>query len=926
MGEPARLGPLSTRDVALALEGKQLDHFRLEKLIGGGGMGAVFRGIDLKLGRTVAIKILSRDQHDPETQRRFKNEAQSAARLDHENIARVYFVGEAEGWNYIVFEYVQGINLREMVEEKGPLPLAEAISYTVQVAEALRHAHQRDVVHRDIKPSNVLVAAQGKVKVVDMGLARLHQVESPENDLTASGVTLGTFDYISPEQARDPRSADVRSDMYSLGCTLYFMLSGRPPFPGGTVLQKLLSHTSDPPPDLRQFRPDLPDELAVVVERLLAKSPERRYALPGDLVDDLSEVCEQIGIDLPTVTTPQRATPAAEPPAWERHLPWIVPCGVLILAVVGLDGLFPSSAPPTTRIPRFAVAPARAGENPPVPVAPGPAPVAPVAERPMPPTPPSEAENGGAKGAETKGSEAPRPSPMRTSPMRTTPMRTTESPVVENLGENPAGPMVVAPVSPGSPSEVPPRDPSMAIAGMNDPVTPMPGEGTEEKPPVPPIMPMMSRVAEGVRPAPVKRTLIVGDPGQADGFLRFGDLSSAISAIERGPRGAAAGETTIELQYNGPRVSGPMVLQDLNITLRKGAEFHPIVVFRPTAAEVRSQAMISISGGRLEAQDLPFELQLPRGPIEGGSLFAIQKAEQVKFFNCTLTIDGSQGIRSVGGTEPAFFELLATPRLEGNQPPDMVAMMEESSVPLDLYHTVVRGPATFIRAAEAVPLTLYWMNGLLATSERFLVMGGSKHGNRLGGHLNIELRHVTAAAGKGLFLISPTSAAKKPFSIDAKLNDNIFLIGPDSPLIEQRGFEPIEAIRERLVISGKGNFYQAGFSQPMEVFWRLVSLEPKEQTVDMDFEQWDKHWPGEMLPQRRLVLWLQPPTVSVPWHRQSKSDYLLSPERKNPARAPGDGDSDAGFDAKLLPESPSIDVEPLSPELREGVSALPPRR
>src|SRR5262249_31314007 len=149
------------------------------------------------------------------------------------------------------FEFIEGVNLRQLVEERGPLSVMEAINYTLQVAAALVHAAERGVVHRDIKPSNIIITPRGRAKLVDMGLARRFERGGADEGLTQSGMPLGSFDYISPEQARDPRDVDVRSDLYSLGCTMYHMLTGQPPFADGTVLQKLLQHQEEPPPDVR---------------------------------------------------------------------------------------------------------------------------------------------------------------------------------------------------------------------------------------------------------------------------------------------------------------------------------------------------------------------------------------------------------------------------------------------------------------------------------------------------------------------------------------------------------------------------------------------------------------------------------------------------------------------------------------------------
>src|SRR5207249_9461577 len=189
------------------LRGRRLGHFELIEPIGVGGMAAVLRARDLQLGRTVALKILPPEMAaDPENVRRFHQEARAAAKLDHENIARVFFCGEDQGLHFIAFEFVEGENLRTLLEGRGRIPVPEAIHYLLQIATGLAHAAQRGVVHRDIKPSNIIISPNGRAKLVDMGLARSLEPQS-DGGLTQSGVTLGTFDYISPEQALEPREA-----------------------------------------------------------------------------------------------------------------------------------------------------------------------------------------------------------------------------------------------------------------------------------------------------------------------------------------------------------------------------------------------------------------------------------------------------------------------------------------------------------------------------------------------------------------------------------------------------------------------------------------------------------------------------------------------------------------------------------------------
>jgi hypothetical protein len=302
-----------------SLRGRTLAHFELIEPIGVGGMAAVIRARDRQLDRLVALKILPPEMAtDPENVRRFHQEARAAARLDHENIARVFYCGEDQRLHFIAFEFVEGINLRALLERRGRLPVAEAVHYMLQIAAGLAHAAGRGVVHRDIKPSNIIISPNGRAKLVDMGLAR-NLGPADDKGLTQSGVTLGTFDYIAPEQAMDPREADVRSDVYALGCTFYHMLTGQPPVPEGTAAKKLHHHQHIPPVDPRQLNPDIPDDVAAILNRMMAKDPRDRYQRAEHLVQHLIQVAQKLGAtaDVPDgvlfVDAPLPAPPRKRP-------------------------------------------------------------------------------------------------------------------------------------------------------------------------------------------------------------------------------------------------------------------------------------------------------------------------------------------------------------------------------------------------------------------------------------------------------------------------------------------------------------------------------------------------------------------------------------------------------------------------------------
>jgi serine/threonine protein kinase len=266
-----------------------LGQYILLEPIGEGGMGQVFRARHLRMKRIVALKIIRKEvASDAFALERFNQEIEAAGKLQHPNVVTAYDANEVDGTLFFVMEYVEGVDLAKLVQEQGQLAVGLACECVRQAALGLQHAHENGLVHRDIKPSNMLLCYKDAVvKLLDLGLARLRERRDGKQ-LTATGMVMGTPDFISPEQARDSRNADIRSDLYSLGCTLYFLLSGQVPFVEGTFTEKLIKHTLEQPPPLDDLRDGLPPEVTAIIQKLMAKKPDDRFQTPAELAEALS--------------------------------------------------------------------------------------------------------------------------------------------------------------------------------------------------------------------------------------------------------------------------------------------------------------------------------------------------------------------------------------------------------------------------------------------------------------------------------------------------------------------------------------------------------------------------------------------------------------------------------------------------------------
>jgi serine/threonine-protein kinase len=584
---------------AVKLEPRQrIGKYEILSFIANGGMGTVYKARDTDLDRSVALKILTPAlAKQPIMIDRFRREARTAARLQHENIVPIYEFGEHAGHYFLALEYVPGTDLQAYIDKKQQLAPEDARQIIIQAARALGHAHEQGIIHRDIKPSNFLLTKKdGKllVKLTDLGLAMRTDREE-DFRLTRPGLTVGTVDYMAPEQARDSAKADVRSDIYSLGCTLYHLLTGTAPFARGSLTERLLQHLEAEPLDVRAVNQNVPAGLVAVVTRMLAKRPEERYQTPQELLDDLED---------PDVMRLKRPVPARKPAA-------------------------PQPAPTKAAEPRpVETKPAEAKR----PRKDSKANVATPPEKPR----PRFRDDGGTP---------PRARPRRSAlPWWILPVVGVGLLllVVIAIGLSPSPPPPEPP--PGPPK--PPVAVAPEVQGTTEtpvPVKPIPPEPAEKdprlyRPTMPLDLPAVRQemlgpfaAAPAAGPAPtvyrVSRTL-------RPDATSFRTLADALAQVR------GEGPTVIEIHDNGPLFLDALpALTGRDVTLRAGVGYRPLLAWEQTAT---APTLLAITRGRLTLDGLDFALRCVMPQADQPTTVFGVRLGQFEARGCTFALAGTQ--------------------------------------------------------------------------------------------------------------------------------------------------------------------------------------------------------------------------------------------------------------------------------------------
>ncbi|MDA1017663.1 MAG: serine/threonine-protein kinase [Planctomycetota bacterium] len=852
----------------------ELGGFQIEQLVGKGGMASVFRAKDTNLDRTVALKVMDPNQFsDPAAILRFENEARAAARLDHPNIIRVHHSGEDRGLHFIALEYVAGTNLRELVNQQGKMAPSVAVNYALQIANALNHSSGRGVIHRDVKPSNIIISPNGRAKLVDMGLARCEDPDG-SGDLTVDGTTLGTFDYIAPEQAKDPRNVDIRTDLYGLGCTLYFMLTGEPPYPDGTVLQKLLDHQASEIPDPAAKNRHVSEGLTTIVRKLMAPNPVDRYPSAEHAIRDLMLMAGSFGLRGINADGLIWTTPTQSPPRFvERHLGWMTAAAALVLMVV-LINRFPNigASAPDEVAEKSAI-----GQHP----TGGPANL---------PLKTVEQKSVAAKSAPgpSIAAKSGTPQPNNAETGSSTP------PVHEPTDR------IVAALHSVVPGGLPSLAPDASLLQFNTVVQPSPEVVVSGPPSIKPA------VAEPI----VSNIRLISSESRDQ--LDFQSIESAMLAATSGD--------IIELRFNGIRPAGkpeqPWRIANKNVAIRAAQGFRPTIQFTVDKTTVGSDGlprMISLLKSRIDLVNIDIEMIIPDGvPSEGGwTLLSLSPADHVRLKGVTI---------SVTSPNQTPVSILRVDRARGS----LAEMPLDPAAPgivIDIDSSCVRGRCSLVTIPHDQPGRIeikncaFVLDGLIENGAILNVNPGRKMAPE-GKELTIKLVHSTFVVNNGFMQVQNAEAmagtlAKSLLPIKVSARDNIFSTESNEPLIRMSGSLEADDFKWLLSWNGAMNYYES-----FQVFWRINTTMNLDDSRDVSFESWKELWQqselgadnGALLQQ---ILWKSDWRLAKSLQDVNVSDLVLDDRTTEPNSAltgATDG-SNVGAVIELLPSFPrAVDV------------------
>ena len=699
--------------------------------------------------------------------------------------------------------------------------------------------------------------------------------------MTASGVTLGTFDYISPEQARDPRVADLRSDIYSLGCTLYFMLTGSPPYPGGTMLQKLLSHGNAPPPDARLLRPQVSDDLVIVINKMLAKDPEHRYASGNDLVSDLREVAfrdglkRSQGIPAVSVAEPNRVA------IWlEHHAPWLIAATLLLISTAWLQLVstasrneFDLTVPATATVLRD---------------------VLPSGESRIP-----EQDSGTLRAAQPESDATAIEDKLILNAPNSVPEsgesgRNSDS-ISSDEGDSFAAPPRLGEVA--IPMELD-SDLDESVFSNASP----PREIDPQEQDLPRTSSQM-RTSSDFAPRLIRvigTTPTSDDPQDDDGIAYASTLADALTFAKR--------YQVDRIEIASPLIqSGPVRIDQDGLLITAAPEIGECVIEMQHQDSLAMQrlSMLDIGSNRIEIEDIHFVWKIPGGEFDGGALMTISDNPFVRMTDCTITIDNPSRLDSVYAFEVASASQSAQRKSAQTSLGDS-GKADSPALPLvaiELNNVIIRGQMSMIHMDQAVELQLQWDNGLLAISQRMIdTMGSSFQPAATASAMQLSLTRVTALIPQGLVRMRLGIGAQYPVAIDREARSCVFVVDEGTPHVEISGLSSFEGAEGLLKLRGEANAYDV---EPtlVDPFLLLSDNQGRVEMTRMDdLKSNTPSWSDETSP-RWLVRWATPRSdgslSESATNRLSVEDFLQY------------GTVLSGFEPKLLPPLPARN-DPLS--------------